>query len=159
MKHKITLEVNGAVHQLAIEPNRTLLEVLREDLRLTGTKYSCGEGECGACTILVDGLPIMSCLELAVALDGKRIQTIEGVAGGRLISPLQQSFLAKGGVQCGYCTPGIVMSAKALLEENPNPTEQEVRDYMEGNLCRCTGYGKIVDAILATANGSRSPRP
>jgi carbon-monoxide dehydrogenase small subunit len=159
MKHKITLEVNGAVHQLAIEPNRTLLEVLREDLRLTGTKYSCGEGECGACTILVDGLPIMSCLELAVALDGKRIQTIEGVAGGRLISPLQQSFLAKGGVQCGYCTPGIVMSAKALLEENPNPTEQEVRDYMEGNLCRCTGYTKIVEAILATAQTTGGSLP
>ncbi len=159
MKHKVTLEVNGEVHQISTEPHRTLLEVLREDLHLTGTKYSCGEGECGACTVLVDGQPIMSCLELAVAVNGRRIETIEGVAGGRLISPLQQSFLAKGAVQCGYCTPGIVMSAKALLEENPDPTEQEARDYMEGNLCRCTGYAKIIEAIMATARTTRGARP
>ncbi len=155
MKHQIVLEVNGKVQQLSTEPYRTLLEVLRDDLGLTGTKYSCGEGECGACTVLVDGAPIMSCLKLAVAVNGRKVQTIEGVAKGRVISPLQQNFLAKGAVQCGYCTPGIVMSATALLDENQDPTEQEVRDYMEGNLCRCTGYAKIVDAILATARTSR----
>lgn len=158
MKHQIMLEVNGQVQHLSTEPHRTLLEVLRDDLHLTGTKYSCGEGECGACTVLVDDKPFMSCLTLAVAVNGRRIQTIEGVAEGRLISPLQRSFLAKGAVQCGYCTPGIVMSAKALLEENSNPTEQEVRDYLEGNLCRCTGYSKIVEAILATVRTTRSPK-
>ncbi len=159
MKYEITLEVNGKVHKLSTEPHRTLLEVLRDDFHLTGTKYSCGEGECGACTVLVDGQPIMSCLELAVANNEKRVETIEGVAAERLISPLQQNFLAKGAVQCGYCTPGIVMSAKALLDENPDPTEQEVRDYMEGNLCRCTGYAKIVEAILATARTAGDYRP
>jgi carbon-monoxide dehydrogenase small subunit len=159
VKHQIMLEVNGQAHQRSTEPYRTLLEALRDDLHLTGTKYSCGEGECGACTVLVDDQPIMSCLTLAVAVNGMRIQTIEGVAEGRVISPLQRSFLAKGAVQCGYCTPGIVMSAKALLDENPNPTEQEVRDYMEGNLCRCTGYAKIIEAILATARTTRFPQP
>lgn len=159
MKHQVRLEVNGRAHELSIEPNRTLLEVLREDLRLTGTKYSCGEGECGACTVLADGEPIMSCLALAVAMNGRRIQTIEGLAEGRMVSSLQRSFLERGAVQCGYCTPGIVMSAKALLEENPNPTEQEVRDHLEGNLCRCTGYSKIVEAVLATAKATREGKP
>jgi aerobic carbon-monoxide dehydrogenase small subunit len=159
VKHQIVLEVNGQVHRISTEPYRTLLEVLRDDLSLTGTKYSCGEGECGACTVLLDDKPIMSCLALAVAVDGSRIQTIEGVADGGMISPLQRNFLAKGAVQCGYCTPGVVMSAKALLDENPNPTEQEVREYMEGNLCRCTGYAKIVDAILATARTTRALQP
>ena len=140
MKHQVEFSVNGEKRKVEIDAHRTLLEVLREDLRLTGTKYSCGEGECGSCTVLLNGEPIMSCLTLGVAVDGQAVTTIEGVANERKFSPLQENFLKRGAIQCGYCTPGLVLSAKALLDEIPDPTEQDVRDHLEGNLCRCTGY-------------------
>lgn len=159
MKRRVEFNVNGTYHHLEVEARRTLLEVLREDLHLTGTKYGCGEGECGACTVLLDGKPIMSCLTLAVAVSGKNITTIEGLTAGGVLSPLQETFLQSGAIQCGYCTPGLVLSAKALLDENPDPTEREVRDHLEGNICRCTGYAKIVEAVLSTAKAMReNPR-
>ena len=151
MKRQVEFHVNGIRRRLEVEPRRTLLEALREDLHLTGTKYTCGEGECGACTVLVDGDPIMSCLTLAVAVEGRDITTIEGVSKERILSHLQEAFLQKGAVQCGYCTPGLVLSAKALLDDNPNPTEQEIKEHLEGNLCRCTGYAKIVEAVQSAA--------
>jgi carbon-monoxide dehydrogenase small subunit len=148
VKQQLELTVNGERHLIGTDPQRTLLDVLRDDLHLTGTKYGCGEGECGACTVIVDGRSIMSCLTLALAVDGQSVLTIEGLSEGRVLSRLQKSFLEKGAAQCGYCTPGVIMSAKALLDENPNPTVEEVRESMEGNLCRCTGYAKIVEAVL-----------
>jgi len=154
MKKQLGLTVNGEFHSLAVEPQMTLLEMLREDLRLTGTKYGCGEGECGACTVLVDGRSVMSCLTFALEYEGKSITTIEGLSEGRTLSRLQRSFKEKGAAQCGYCTPGILMSAKALLDENPNPTEREVRESLEGNLCRCTGYTKVVEAVMAASRES-----
>ena len=135
-------------------PNRTLLEVLREDFELTGTKESCGEGVCGSCTVLCDGLPIRSCLTLAAEVQGSEISTVEGLrmADGQL-DPLQQSFIDHGAVQCGFCTPGILMSARAFLNQNPNPSEIHIRRAISGNICRCTGYTKIVDAIMEVAGG------
>lgn len=133
-------------------PNDLLLNVLREDLVLTGTKYGCGMGECGACTVLVDGEPVLSCLTLAVTVEGKEVTTIEGLARDGRLHPLQESFLEHGAVQCGYCTPGMILAAKALLDRNPHPTEEEVRDYLRGNLCRCTGYSAIVKAVMECAH-------
>jgi carbon-monoxide dehydrogenase small subunit len=150
-KVEITLRVNGEEYELEIEPHRTLVEVLREQLGYTGTKKSCNEGECGACTVIMDGKPVASCLVLALDAQGKEIVTIEGLAKGQELHPLQVAFVRHGGIQCGFCTPGMIMSAKALLDQNPKPTTQEVRRAISGNLCRCTGYQQIVDAVLAAA--------
>jgi carbon-monoxide dehydrogenase small subunit len=147
----VTLQVNGEIYELFIEAKKTLLEVLREDLGLTGTKEVCDLGACGACTVLIDHKPYLSCLTLAVACKGKEIITIEGLRQGETLHPLQNSFIQHGAIQCGMCTPGMILSAKALLDENPQPTEIEVRKAIAGNLCRCTGYVKIVEAILSVS--------
>ena len=146
---EVELSVNGTKYQLKIEPWRTLVEVLREELGLMGTKKSCNEGECGACTVIMDGKAVTSCLVLALDAQGKDIVTIEGLSEGETLDPIQESFLKHGGVQCGYCTPGMIMSAKALLDKNPNPTLDETRRAISGNLCRCTGYQHIIDSIMA----------
>jgi len=152
MKVPVKLVVNEESYDLEVEPRRTLIEVLRDDLGLTGTKYGCGSGECGSCTVLIEGKAVLSCLTLAVAVDGKRITTIEGLAKSGKLHPIQEMFMRHVAFQCGFCTPGTIMSAKALLDENPNPTETDVREHIKGNLCRCTGYVKVVEAILAAAN-------
>jgi len=141
------LEVNGEQAEVAFAPYKTLLEVLREDLQLTGTKHGCELGECGACTVLLDGQPVLSCLVLARECAGRSVQTIEGLARGPELHPLQAAFADFGGSQCGYCTPGVIMTARALLERNPNPTKEEIKVATAGNLCRCTGYQQIVEAI------------
>ena len=150
LKKQLTIRVNGKLHSLTVEPNRALLEVLREDLGLTGAKEACDTGGCGACTVLVDGKPAYSCLVLALDCQQKDILTIEGLATDNKLHPLQEAFVRHGAVQCGFCTPGMILTAKALLDENAEPTEQEVREAIAGNICRCTGYTKIVEAILAT---------
>ncbi len=151
MKHKISFTINGDVKEIEIESNKTLLKMLREDLDLTGTKEGCGAGECGACTVLVDNKPVNSCLMLAVEVDGKEILTIEGLSDGINLDPIQESFLKHNAIQCGYCTPGMVMSAKALLNRNPHPKEEDVKEALAGNLCRCTGYQRIINAVLDVA--------
>ena len=157
MKHAITLRVNGEPHELEIEPNRLLLQVLREDLGLTGTKEGCAIGVCGACSVIVDGRLVSSCLTLAVACHGKEVTTIEGLAKDGVLHPLQQAFIEYGGFQCGACTPGQIMAAKALLDENPKPSEEEVKEWMSGNLCRCTGYYKILESVMAVVNNKLTP--
>jgi carbon-monoxide dehydrogenase small subunit len=147
MMRIITMTVNGAPVEAAVEPNRTLVQFLREDLGLTGTKHGCGLGDCGACTVILDGKPVNSCLVLAVQANGREVLTIEGLAENGRLHPIQQAFVKTGAVQCGFCTPGMILSAKALLDENPRPTEREIRTAISGNLCRCTGYQKIVEAI------------
>lgn len=147
----INLKINGDPVVAVIRDNITLLDFLRDQLGMTGTKKGCEQGECGACTVQVDGLPVNSCCTLAVECEGKEVTTIEGVAKDGRLHPLQKQFIDKWALQCGYCTPGMIMSAKALLEVNPNPTELEIRQAIEGNLCRCTGYAKIVEAIQAAA--------
>jgi|TARA_B100000315_G_scaffold256080_1_gene301136 carbon-monoxide dehydrogenase small subunit len=149
MKQPLSLHINDEIHELNLAPNKTLLEVLREELDLTGTKEVCLLGSCGACTVLVDNRPMLSCATLAVACKDKKITTIEGVKDGNDLHPLQQSFVEKGAVQCGYCTPGMILSGKALLDENPNPTKAEAAEAIAGNLCRCTGYAQIIDAIVS----------
>ena len=149
---ELTLTVNGIDYRLRIDPWRTLVEVLRETLGLVGTKKACNEGECGACTVMMDGRAVASCLLLALDARGKEILTIEGLSEGEKLDPIQESFLKHGGLQCGFCTPGMVISAKALLGENPNPTLSEVREAIAGNLCRCTGYQHIIDSILDASN-------
>jgi len=146
-KTRLRLTVNGRAVELLVAPQQTLLEVLREDLDLTGTKHGCELGECGACTVLVDGQPQLSCLLLAVACEGRAIDTIEGLAVGPELHPLQEAFADLGAAQCGYCTPGVLMSAKALLARNPAPTREEIKAELSGNLCRCTGYQQIWDAV------------
>ncbi len=146
--NEIGLKVNGIDYRLKIEPWRTLVEVLRENLGLMGTKKACNEGECGACTVIMDGRAVTSCLMLAIDARGKEILTIEGLSEGEKLDPIQESFLKNGGLQCGFCTPGMVMSAKALLDENPSPTLIETREAIAGNLCRCTGYQHIINAIM-----------
>ena len=148
---EIILNVNKINYKVFIEPQRTLVEVLRDTLGLTGTKKSCSEGECGACTVHMDGRPAASCLVLALDAQGKEITTIEGLSEGEKLHPIQEAFVKHAAIQCGFCTPGMVMSAKALLDENPKPTATEVRKAISGNLCRCTGYQQIVDAILAAS--------
>jgi len=148
---EINLTVNNRPYRLIVLPHRTLLEVIREDLGLTGTKEGCGLGECGACTVLMDGKAVNSCLVLAAEADGKKITTIEGLAQGDKLHPIQQAFVDHGGLQCGFCTPGMIMSARALLDENPAPTEEEIKQAISGNLCRCTGYTKIIESIKAAA--------
>ena len=152
MKQQISLNVNGDTYTLAVEPWKTLNEVLREDLNLTGTKLGCGSGDCGACTVMVDGRSVSSCLTLAVEAAGKEILTVEGLAeSGEKLHPVQEAFLEKGAVQCGFCTAGMEMSALFLLNNNPSPTEAEIRRGLSGNPCRCTGYNKIVEAISSAA--------
>lgn len=151
MKHNIRLTVNGESYTVAVEPRESLLDVLRDKLSLTGAKKGCNRGDCGACTIIMDGKTVNSCLVLAVEADGRELLTIEGLANNGQLHPIQEAFIQYGAVQCGYCTPGMIMSAKALLDENPNPTEEEVRQAIGGNLCRCTGYMKIVEAIKQAA--------
>lgn len=148
----ITLHVNGGAVERRVPDHRLLIDFLRNDLDLTGTKEGCSVGVCGACTVLVDGKPISSCLALAVAADGCRVDTIEGLADGDRLHPLQQAFIDRGGFQCGICTPGQIMSAKALLDENPRPSKAEIQDWMMGNLCRCTGYYKIIESIQAAVD-------
>lgn len=145
------LNINGQVHEISPEPNRTLLDVLRYDLKLTGTKEGCSTGNCGSCTILLDGRAVNSCLILAVEAEGKSITTIEGLAQEGKLHPLQQAFIDEGAVQCGFCTPGMILSAKAFLDSNPHPNESQIRMAIAGNICRCTGYDKIVKAILRAA--------
>jgi aerobic-type carbon monoxide dehydrogenase small subunit (CoxS/CutS family) len=144
---KIEIAVNGRRREFDVEPNKLLLNLLRDELYLTGAKYGCGIGECGACTVHLDGEAVLSCMILAVDCDGMRVDTIEGLADGDKLDPIQESFLEEGAIQCGFCTPGFVMSTKALLDENPEPTEEEIREYLKGNLCRCTGYVNIVKAV------------
>ncbi len=148
---ELEIRVNGTNYRIKTEPWRTLVEVLRENLGLMGTKKSCNEGECGACTVIVDGRPVTSCLLLAVDAQEKEILTIEGLSEGEKLHPVQESFLKHGAIQCGFCTPGMVMSAKSLLDDNPNPTLAEARAAISGNLCRCTGYQHIIDSILAAS--------
>ncbi len=157
MKCIVSTTINGEQRELAIEPFRSLLDVLRNEAELTGSKKGCDVGDCGACTVIMDGKPVNSCLILGVEADGSEITTIEGLAAetapGAPLHPLQESILQQGGAQCGFCTPGILMAAKALFDETPNPTEEEARFAIAGNLCRCTGYTKIIDAMMTTAAG------
>jgi carbon-monoxide dehydrogenase small subunit len=155
-KQLVALNINGDAYELAITPSHTLLEVLREDAHLTGTKHGCEQGECGLCTVLVDGRPQFSCLTLAIEAEGCEIRTVEGLAAGGELHPLQQAFGETGASQCGYCTSGMLMSAQALLERNPSPTRTEIREALAGNLCRCTGYLAIIDAVELAAARIRS---
>jgi len=150
-KAHVRLKVNGEAHEAAFLPHKTLLEVLREDLALTGTKHGCELGECGACAVLVDGRPVLSCLILGLECAGRSVETVEGMAGPEGLHPLQKAFADLGAAQCGYCTPGILLTAKALLEENPKPKLDEIREALSGNLCRCTGYVKIFEAVELAA--------
>jgi len=155
MKQLITLSVNGESYQVAVEPSITLLDVLRDGLGLIGAKKGCDLGNCGSCTVLLGGKPVLSCLLLAVEAQDKDILTIEGLAENGQLHPLQQAFIDYSALQCGFCTPGMLLSAKALLDENPQPTEEEVKEAISGNLCRCTGYIEIVEAILKVAQSNR----
>jgi carbon-monoxide dehydrogenase small subunit len=150
-KTYVSATLNGAAVEYLCEAHHTLLEVLRDNLGMTGTKDGCGSGDCGACSVMLDGRLVCACLTLAAECNGRSIDTIEGMAGGAALHPLQQKFLEHAALQCGICTPGLLVSAKALLERNPNPTEEEVRYWLAGNLCRCTGYNKIVEAVLDAA--------
>ncbi len=151
MKYILKLNVNGKSYECAVAAKTTLAEFLREDLGLIGTKIGCGEGECGACTVLIDGAPANSCIVLALEAEGSEITTIEGMAAGPELHPIQNAFVEKGAIQCGYCTPGMVLSTKALLDQSSSPSEQEIREALAGNLCRCTGYQKIVEAVQSAA--------
>jgi carbon-monoxide dehydrogenase small subunit len=152
---RLAMTVNSEKVETLFAPYKTLLEVLREDLALTGTKHGCELGECGACTVLLDGAPVLSCLVLAVECEGRSVQTIEGLARGPELHPLQAAFADFGGSQCGYCTPGVIMAAKALLDANPHPTREQIKEATAGNLCRCTGYQQIADAIEDAARRLR----
>lgn len=156
MKKTITLEVNGVAETAEVEVGQTLLRFLRDSLDLTGTKEGCNEGECGSCMVLLDGRPVNSCLVLAVEADGRSVTTVEGLSREGILHPLQKAFLSQAAVQCGFCTPGMVVSAAALLRENPDPTEDDVRKALAGNLCRCTGYRQIVDAVREAAAAMRA---
>ena len=155
---RMQLEVNGEEQEVLFAPYKTLLEVLREDLNLTGTKHGCELGECGACAVLIDGRPVLACLELALECEGYRIETVEGLTCGSELHPLQAAFADLGGTQCGYCTPGILLTAKALLQEEPNPSRQQIKAALAGNLCRCTGYQQIYEAIEKAAGCMRAAR-
>ena len=154
-KVHVTTTVNGDAYEYLCDPNQTLVNVLRNELELTGTKEGCSTGDCGACSVMVDGKLVCSCLVLAVETDGKSVETIEGMAEGEELTPLQRVFLEINGLQCGICTPGILIAAKALLERNPDPSETEVRFWLAGNLCRCTGYDKIIRSVLIAAEEMR----
>jgi carbon-monoxide dehydrogenase small subunit len=154
-KRAITLSINKEIIDVLANPNRTLLEVLRDDLHLTGTKESCGEGVCGSCTVLVDGAPVRSCLTLVIALEGKEITTIEGLNDGEKLHPIQEAFVNHHAIQCGFCSPGMILTAYALLKESPNPSDEEIKRAISGNVCRCTGYAKIVEAIKSLTGEGR----
>jgi len=151
MDHSITLKINGEFYKLNVKSNVLLLDVIRDEIGLTGTKRGCDTGECGACTVLIEGEPVNSCLVLAIEVDGKDILTVEGLVKNGQLHPLQIAFVEEGAIQCGFCTPGVLLSAKALLNTNPNPTEEEIKTAIAGNLCRCTGYTKIIKAINSAA--------
>ena len=152
---KIQITINGRPRDFDIEPSKLLLNLIREDMGLTGAKYGCGIGECGACTVHLDGEPVLGCMTLAVDCDGRFVETIESLSDGTELHPIQQAYLDEGAVQCGFCTPGFIMTTKALLEENPEPSETEIREYLKGNLCRCTGYVNIVRAVQKAAQDMR----
>ena len=154
-KIEIEFTINNEKRRLSVKPNDLLINIIRNDLFLTGSKYGCGIGECGACTVLLDGEPVLSCLTLAATVDGKEITTIEGLAKGNELHPMQIAFLKNAAVQCGFCTPSMILTATALLKENPNPTEEEIKDYIRGNICRCTGYIQIVKAIEECATEAK----
>jgi carbon-monoxide dehydrogenase small subunit len=158
MKTLVELTINGEGHALAVDPHRSLLDTLREEAGLTGTKKGCDVGDCGACTVLVDGRPVNACLMLAVEAQGCRVETVEGLQSGDVLHPLQEAFMRHGASQCGFCTPGILMMARKLLEENPDPTDEDIRFGLSGNICRCTGYTKIFDAIRSAAADLRQTR-
>jgi len=158
MKKKIQLTLNGKITPLEVPSHRLLLDLLRDEIGLTGTKEGCGTGDCGACTVFLNGKPVNSCLVLSGELDGTDIVTIEGLKIGPELHPVQKAFIQDGGAQCGYCTPGMLMMSKALLDENPNPTEEEIRFALSGNLCRCTGYAKIIQAVQDAAAKVRAKR-
>lgn len=151
MKYPLTLKVNGEVYDLEVPANRTLLDVIREECGLKGTKQGCGNGECGACTVLLEGEPVNACLILAVQANGKSVVTVEGLSKDGGIHPIQEAFINHGAIQCGFCTPGMILSVKALLDRNPEPQEVEIREALTGNFCRCTGYQKIVEAVQSLA--------
>ena len=156
MKYPLHLTVNGESYELDVPAHRTLLEVIRGDLGLTGTKQGCDHGDCGACTVLLDGEAVNACLVLALQAEGKSVTTIEGLSRDGKLHPLQQAFISQGAIQCGFCTPGMVLTAKALLDKNPRPDEREIREGLSGNLCRCTGYRKIVEAVKQAIGLQRS---
>lgn len=156
MSVRVEFTVNGDLREVFVKPDETLLEIIRDDLSLTGTKEGCGKGECGACTVILDGKAVPSCLILAASVNGKNIITIEGIAENGKLHPLQEAFVKYYAVQCGFCTPGMILTAKAYLDVNPNPSEGEVREALQANLCRCTGYEKIVEAVMAVVNGEVS---
>ncbi len=156
MKQNVSFKVNGDVYEVLVEPRDSLLDTLRNKVNLTGTKKGCDTGDCGACTVIMDGRPVNSCLTLAVEAQGREILTIEGLAKGSELHPIQDAFIKYGAVQCGYCTPGMILSAKALLDENPRPTEDEVKHAIAGNLCRCTGYVKIIEAIMGASTAMKA---
>jgi len=148
---EIEITINGRKRQFDVEPNKLLLNLVRDELYLTGTKYGCGIGECGACTVHMDGQAVLACMVLAVDADGRSVTTIEGVADGGKLDPVQEAYIEEGAIQCGFCTPGFIMSTKALLKENPDPSEGEIREYLKGNYCRCTGYVNIIKAVQSAA--------
>jgi carbon-monoxide dehydrogenase small subunit len=158
MKKTIQFVINGVRRKLSVEPNELLMNCIRDQLHLTGTKYVCGIGECGACTVLLDGQPVLSCLTLAIDADGKDVVTVEGISKEGELDAIQQAFIDEGAVQCGYCIPGLIVMTKTLLAEKPTPTESEIRDYLRGNLCRCTGYVNIIKAINRAASELKSSR-
>ncbi len=158
MERIVHLDINDENYEVIVRPRESLLDVLRNKLQLTGTKIGCNEGDCGACTVIMDGRTVNACLVLAVEAEGRKIITIEGLAQGPQLHPLQEAFIRYGGFQCGYCTPGMLLSAKALLDENPDPTEEEIRKGISGNLCRCTGYAKVVESIKAAAQSMKGAR-
>ena len=155
-KLPISFTVNGDLQELFVEPRKTLLAVIRDTIGLTGTKEGCSTGDCGACTVIVDGEPVTSCMMLGVSANGKEVTTIEGISSPGELHPVQQAFVEKGGYQCGFCTPGFIMAAKALLDDNPNIPEDEMRHALGGNICRCTGYTKIIEAVLSAAETMRA---
>jgi aerobic carbon-monoxide dehydrogenase small subunit len=155
LKKTIALNVNGELHEIAVNPWQTLVDVIRDGLRLTGTKRACGLGTCGVCTVIIDGKAILSCLTLAVECEGHSITTIEGIGGPEGLHPIQKSFIENGAVQCGFCTPGVILSAKALLDENPNPNDEEIKEALSGTFCRCTGHIKTVEAVRKAALSGR----
>lgn len=149
--HTINVTINNEVNQMVVPSNMTLMQMLRESLALTGTKNGCSAGECGACTVMLNGEPVNSCMVLAVECDGAQIVTVEGLAGDKQLDPIQEAIIQAGGVQCGFCTPGILISARALLDRNPDPTENEIQEALVGNLCRCTGYVRIIESVMLAA--------
>jgi len=154
---KINVKVNGKQRSFDVEPNTLLLNLIRDNMMLTGAKYGCGVGECGACTVLLDGESVLACMILAVDVNGRSVETVEGLGEYDSLSPIQEAYLEEGAVQCGFCTPGFIMSTKALLSERPQPTETEIREYLKGNLCRCTGYVNIVRAVQSAAAKMKGP--